>query len=93
MADHFRPAQRRSIDYAQIPDLQKMPPDTLLTRKQVSAISGYALVTLKLWARAGRGPRVTRLEGNPRYRAEDVSNWIAGVNQHHLSASSGDALD
>lgn len=78
MANASRPAHGPDNGYALIPDLRKMPPDALLTRKQVSAISGYALITLKLWARAGRGPRITRVEGYPRYRAEDVSNWIAG---------------
>ncbi len=79
MAKAARPAHGPDNEYARIPDLRKMPPDALLTRKQVSAISGYALITLKLWARAGRGPRITRVEGYPRYRAEDVSNWIAGA--------------
>jgi hypothetical protein len=79
MAKAAEPVRGLENQYALIPDLRKMPPDALLTRKQVSAISGYALITLKLWARAGRGPRVTRVEGYPRYRAEDVSNWIAGA--------------
>jgi hypothetical protein len=79
MADISRPAHGRRKDYVRIPDLQNLPPDALLTRKQVCALSGYAIITLKKWAVAGRGPRITRVEGYPRYRAEDVSNWIAGA--------------
>lgn len=58
------------------PDLQKLPADALLNRRQLAALSGYALITLQVWAAKGRGPKITRVEGRPRYRAEDVRNWM-----------------
>lgn len=87
MADFARPAHGRRKDYVQIPDLQNLPPDALLTRKQVCALSGYAIITLKKWAVAGRGPRITRVEGYPRYRAEDVGNWITGATSTRSAAT------
>jgi hypothetical protein len=64
-----------------IPDLEKLPDGALLTRGQLAVISTFALPTLKLWARQGRGPRVTVVEGRPRYRAGDVRAWLAGAAQ------------
>jgi predicted site-specific integrase-resolvase len=60
-----------------IPDLQKLPDGTLLTRRQLAEISSFKLVTLKLWAKQGRGPKITRVENRPRYRAQDVREWMA----------------
>lgn len=60
------------------PDLRALPGDALMTRRQVSALSGFAVVTLKVWAREGRGPRVTTIEGRPRYRVSDVRSWLGG---------------
>lgn len=63
----------------ELPDLDSLPPYALLTRSEVARITGFCTGTLKLWARKGRGPRVTRLERNlPRYRAEDVRKWMGG---------------
>jgi hypothetical protein len=61
-----------------LPNVDNLPPSALLTRKQVAAVSGLALVTLKKWAAEGRGPRVTRIEGRPRYRADHVRAWLRG---------------
>lgn len=58
------------------PDLAVLPPDALLTRKQVVAISGFALQTLKMWPAQGKGPRVTMVEGRPRYRVADLRQWM-----------------
>lgn len=60
------------------PDLRALPADALINRQQLSALSGFAPVTLKIWAAKGRGPRITRIEGLPRYRAEDVRLWLEG---------------
>lgn len=59
-------------------------PDTiadsaLITRRQLAQFSGFALQTLKKWPAEGKGPRVTRVEGRPRYRMSDVRAWM-GVN-------------
>ncbi|KEQ09101.1 hypothetical protein GV68_25395 [Pseudorhizobium pelagicum] len=58
------------------PNLRAMPADALLSRRELSALSGYAIITLKIWAANNRGPRITRVEGRPRYRVEDVREWI-----------------
>lgn len=58
------------------PNLRALPADALLSRRELSALSGYAIITLKIWAAKGRGPKITRIEGRPRYRAEDVRNWM-----------------
>ena len=59
-----------------IPNLDNLPPSALLTRDQVAALSGFALVTLKKWSSENRGPKITRVEGRPRYRAADVTAWL-----------------
>ncbi|SFP31485.1 Helix-turn-helix domain-containing protein [Tranquillimonas alkanivorans] len=61
-------------------DLEALPPSSLLTRKQVAQVIGFSEVTLKTWAREGRGPRITRIEGKPRFRVRDVQAWIGGDN-------------
>ncbi len=73
-----------------LPDIANLPDDALLTRKQCAALSGYADYTFKKWARQGRGPNITRLEGRPRYRAADVRAWFSsasmGSEQQSLTA-------
>lgn len=59
-------------------DIDKLPDSVLLTRKQVQEISGFALITLKVWAKSGRGPKITWIEGRPRFRAADVRSWMRG---------------
>lgn len=61
------------------PDIERLPRDALLSRNQVSALTGFAVVTLRLWAREGgaKGPPEVRVEGYPRYRAGDVREWLA----------------
>jgi hypothetical protein len=41
-------------------------------------MSGFAVQTFKKWAKIGRGPAITHVEGRPRYRAADVRAWVAG---------------
>jgi hypothetical protein len=50
----------------------------VITRKQLALLSGFAEQALKKWAREGRGPRVTMIEGHPRYRADDTRAWLSG---------------
>lgn len=54
------------------------PDETLLTPREVSALSGFEEVTLRLWHRQGRGPARTFVEGRPRYRLGDVRAWMRG---------------
>lgn len=59
-----------------LPDLSSLPGDALLTRRQVSDLTGFALQTLKGWPARGKGPRITRVQGRPRYRVADVRDWM-----------------
>lgn len=68
------PANRRPV-----PDLGRLPDDALLDRNQVSALSGFTVQALKQWAVQGRGPRITVVEGRPRYRVRDTREWIGAV--------------
>ena len=61
-----------------VPDIAKLPDEALLTRRQVSDLTGFALITLKLWPKKGRGPRITVVEGCHRYRVRDVRAWMGG---------------
>jgi len=67
---------RRTFRAKPLPDLDALPGSALLTRNQVCALSGFALPTLKQWAKQGRGPRITVVEGRPRYLAADVKAWL-----------------
>ena len=58
------------------PDIAILPGDALLTRRQLVQISGFALQTLKAWPAQGKGPRITTVEGRPRYRVADVREWM-----------------
>ncbi len=62
-----------------IPDLERLPDGALLTRRQLSDLSSFALITLKVWAKSGRGPRITVVEGRPRYRVRDVREWMGAA--------------
>jgi predicted DNA-binding transcriptional regulator AlpA len=59
-----------------IPDLAALPDESYLTRKQVAALTGFSVPAFKLWATQGRGPRVSRIEQQPRYRIADVRAWL-----------------
>jgi hypothetical protein len=61
-----------------IPDLDALPDCAAIVRKQLSLLSGYSEQALKKCAREGRGPRVTMIEGRPRYRVADVRAWLNG---------------
>lgn len=69
----------RSRPVRPVPDLSTLPPEALITRQQLSEVSSFALITLKVWAREGRGPRITIVEGRPRYRVRDVREWMGAV--------------
>jgi hypothetical protein len=58
--------------------LDDAPDDTLLSFAELSALSGWAVVTLRLWASQGRGCPVRRVEGRPRFRLGDVRSWLQG---------------
>lgn len=60
------------------PDLEKLPPTAACTTRQVHQAFGFAIITLKKWRREGKGPRVTLIEGRPRYLVRDLREW-AGI--------------
>ncbi|WP_424360984.1 hypothetical protein [Methylocystis parvus] len=71
------PARRpRTHKPRPLPNLTALPPHAALDRQQVCAATGFALQTLKVWAKQGRGPRITYLEGRPRYLVRDVLDWM-----------------
>lgn len=71
------PALREMSSYL---DLSSFPADALLTRKQVADATGFSEITRKNWAVKSRGPKITRIEGMPRFRVADVREWM-GVQQ------------
>ena len=77
-SDNSNPIRRRKHAAKPMPDIEKLPGTALLARRQVAALTGYAGVTLKRWADLGRGPKIVRIEGRPRYRVDDLREWLAG---------------
>ncbi len=73
------PSMRAGVSPRAVPDIEKLPGEALITRKQLSTLSSFALITLKIWAKQGRGPRVTVVEGRPRYRVRDVREWMGAA--------------
>lgn len=60
----------------EVPDLNTLPEHALLTQQQLHRLTGFALITFRIWAAQGRGPKITRVEGRPRYMARDVRAWL-----------------
>lgn len=60
----------------EVTDLSSLPPSAFVTRAQLAPALGFSLQTLKRWATKGKGPRITYLEGRPRFRVCDVLAWI-----------------
>lgn len=58
-------------------DIDRLPDSAACTTRDVAALSGFAEITLKVWRKAGdRGPKVTRIEGRPRYLVKDIRAWM-----------------
>jgi predicted DNA-binding transcriptional regulator AlpA len=60
-----------------LPDLSTLPSQACITRRQLGELTGFSQPTLKAWVKQGKGPRVTYVEGRPRYLAGDVREWLA----------------
>jgi hypothetical protein len=69
--------RRRTHRPRPLPDLAALPAHAVITRRQFCELVSVALPTAKLWAKQGRGPKVTCIEGRPRYLAGDVREWLA----------------
>ena len=63
---------------AGLPDIARLPDDALLTRGQLAALTGFTEQAFKKWAREGRGPAITRIEGRPRTTVRDYRQWVSG---------------
>jgi len=59
-----------------VPDISALPPDAFLTIKQVAGLTGFAPYTVKCWRKYGRGPKVTTINGRPRFRVADLREWL-----------------
>ena len=70
--------KRRNRRPVVVPDLNALPDHALLTRNQVAQLTSFSLPTLKVWAKLGRGPKLIRVEGRPRYPAGPLRQWAAG---------------
>jgi predicted DNA-binding transcriptional regulator AlpA len=70
-----RPSKGRQPLYF---DPANLPPDALLTVKDVAAWSGFSVVTIERRRRQGQLPKFQRLppHGAIRYRAADVAAWL-----------------
>lgn len=70
-----RPSKGRQQLYF---DPAELPPDALLTVKDVAAWSGFSVVSIERRRRLGQEPRFQRLapSGAIRYRAADVAAWL-----------------
>jgi hypothetical protein len=64
-----------------IPDLSALPSSACITRRQLGELTGFSLPTLKVWVKQGKGPRITYVEGRPRYLVGDVREWLASARQ------------
>ena len=62
-----------------IPDLARLPDDALLTRGQLAALTGFTDQAFKKWAREGRGPKITVVEGRPRTKVRHFREWVDGA--------------
>lgn len=77
------PAANRSRRHVSLEGIADAPDETVVTISEVSALSGFATVTLRLWARSEqpRGPRQFKVEGRPRYRLGEVRAWLSGADK------------
>jgi predicted DNA-binding transcriptional regulator AlpA len=74
------PSQTRSSRTTNLALLDGAPDETLISYADLSALSGFAVVTLRLWHREKKKklPQVRRIEGRPRFRLGDVREWLKG---------------
>lgn len=60
-----------------VADLVNAPDEMLLAPAEVSALTGFAEETLRLWRKQNRGPAWRMVEGMPRLTMGDYRRWIA----------------
>ena len=59
---------------------QSPSPDQLLDGTELAQLLSVSKRTLESWRADGRGPKVTRVGGNVRYKYRDVIAWITEQN-------------
>jgi hypothetical protein len=57
--------------------LDSLSDDVLLDDKQIAALTGLSIVTIKRWRSLGTGPTVTWLGDRPRVRVADYRAFLA----------------
>lgn len=71
------PREPRKRRWDRVPDLSGAPNELLLSPSEVSALSGIAEVTWRLWRRQRRGPMWLEIEGMPRLTVGAYREWLA----------------
>lgn len=72
------PRKRR---WDRVPDLSGAPDELLLAPSELTALSGIAEVTWRLWRRQGRGPTWVVIEGMPRLKLGEYRRWLNARSQ------------
>lgn len=72
------PRKRR---WDRVPDLSGAPDELLLAPSEVTALSGIAEVTWRLWRRQRRGPAWLVIEGMPRLKLGEYRRWLNAPSQ------------
>ena len=62
--------------HATVPTQPVAGPDALLDAKQVAAMFGVGVRTLRRWRHDDRLPKPLKLEGRLRWRRADVERWL-----------------
>jgi hypothetical protein len=68
-------AKPRRVDV--IAELADAPDEMLLAPAEVSALTGFAEETLRLWRKQNRGPAWRMVEGMPRLTMGAYREWLA----------------
>lgn len=69
------PARGRRVDT--LSALVTAPDEMLLAPAEVSALTGFAEETLRLWRKQNRGPTWRMVEGMPRLTMGAYREWLA----------------
>jgi hypothetical protein len=69
-------AKRRPGNVGNLAALRGAPDEALLSRADLSALTGRCIGTIRLWERQGRGPKVIRMYGKPRVSMGAYRAWL-----------------
>lgn len=68
---------------------EDLPIEPLLTIGQVALILSVSVKRLYTYSAEGRGPVVTKIEGQIRYRRDDVEAYIEACARNHVESADG----